>query len=393
MNPIYIKKIFIEQYKSLRNSTISLENGINIIIGKNGAGKSNLLSFINQNLRSIILYSPSHYSKKIFYTTEVVRQIKGSKENIFMEVSRQRNNSNNKPTKPVNFELNYVKKIKGLEDVFFNYNSPKSIRYGTEISQLLVDLNSSIINYNTPIEIPFLNLPFNFTIDSDNYVDSDFINNKLNIITDLQYSYDDNVDYIKLFRKTKNETQFIEAIINNTNKIFEENNLISFLNNYTPIQNIKLNENINIYQKEETIIVENLKLEFLINDEWLPWNFLSDGTKRLFLLISQFTSDLSNNIFLIEEPELGIHPEQLFKLMDFLREQSLRKQIIITTHSTIVLDVLKKNELNKINICYNTPQGTRFKKLSTIQKKKAIQYMEEVGELSYYWLHSDLEDA
>ena len=77
--------------------------------------------------------------------------------------------------------------------------------------------------------------------------------------------------------------------------------------------------------------------------------------------------------------------------MQFIKEQSIFKQIIISTHSPIVLDILSPDELDAITIAKITDDGTAFKKLTKEQQGKAIDYIENVGELSYYWLHSDLE--
>ena len=98
-----------------------------------------------------------------------------------------------------------------------------------------------------------------------------------------------------------------------------------------------------------------------------------------------------NRIFLIEEPELGIHPHQLYSLMDFLKDQSRNSQIIITTHSPQSLDILTSEELNKIIISKKVNGKTQFHKLNKDKVNLAKEYMKEIN-LSDYWLKSDLED-
>ena len=132
-------------------------------------------------------------------------------------------------------------------------------------------------------------------------------------------------------------------------------------------------------------MVENIIIEFKINNSWVPWSYLSDGTKRLFYIITECIS-VEEDIVLIEEPELGIHPHQLFSLMNFIKEQARTKQIIITTHSPMVLDILPPDELNKIAIVSLAGNKSVFNKLSSEQMETAKQYMAEVGDLSYYWL-------
>ena len=99
-----------------------------------------------------------------------------------------------------------------------------------------------------------------------------------------------------------------------------------------------------------------------------------------------------NRIIFIEEPELGIHPHQFHKLLEFLKEESENKQIIITTHSPQSLDVLNFNELDRIIIAYSTniKEGTKLRHLNENEVLKANEYIKE-DFLSDYWLYSDLE--
>ncbi|MGB0429143.1 MAG: AAA family ATPase, partial [Bacteroidia bacterium] len=137
--------------------------------------------------------------------------------------------------------------------------------------------------------------------------------------------------------------------------------------------------------------VENVFIEFLVNNNWLEWNDLSDGTKRLFYLTTEILFQ-DHGIFFVEEPELGIHPHQFAKVMEFLKEQSKDKQIIISTHSPQALDVLDEDELDRIIICeYVKNEGTKLRHLTKAEKAKASDYINEIGFLRDYWIMSDLE--
>ena len=48
----------------------------------------------------------------------------------------------------------------------------------------------------------------------------------------------------------------------------------------------------------------------------------------------------SSDLLCIEEPELGLHPDILPRLADLLIEASQRTQIIVTTHSDILVDAM-----------------------------------------------------
>ena len=84
----------------------------------------------------------------------------------------------------------------------------------------------------------------------------------------------------------------------------------------------------------------------------------------------------------------------MHKLLQFIREQSREKQIILTTHSPQVLDILEPDELDRIIICsYDKEKGTQLNHLTQKQMDKAAKYMKEEAFLSDYWRFSDLEPA
>jgi len=215
-------------------------------------------------------------------------------------------------------------------------------------------------------------------------------------------------DYLSMppFKEFDLESLKSEFISKLDEKISE---LSKWLNGLTPIEEIRFNPNINIHLEEETEIYtfSNLFLEYKVNGSWLPYSSLSDGTKRLFYIISELyvganpgleefinfkDENINKNIFLIEEPELGIHPHQLHQLMTFIKEQSEDKQIILSTHSPMVLDVLGKDDLHRIIIASNDDQkkGSQFRHLTEKEMEKAKLYMSDYY-LSDYWKYSDLE--
>jgi len=158
------------------------------------------------------------------------------------------------------------------------------------------------------------------------------------------------------------------------------------LKNYSPIEQVRINPEFKIIEEDgKRISLANFYIDFKINDKWLPYQFLSDGTKRLFYIISEFIRiDLEKlapeeyelKTLLIEEPELGIHPHQLYQLMQLIKEQSKEKQIILTTHSPQVLDILEPDELDRIIIChYDSEKGTQLSHLSEKEVNKAKKYM------------------
>ncbi len=399
---LHIKELTIDNYKSLKKSKIELQNGLNIIIGKNGAGKSNLLEFINNYAsRDINYLTIGPYLRKIPFSNFSVDYgyfLDNQAHTFSYSVERQKTDSTNKE---IDFEYKFTFSknidntivIPSMEIIGFGKGAILDIKVDSELRSEfgnITFMNRINIHYEVPKDVYCISQPGNFTIDGTRILFNPFDETSFTFIGKFEiqlYSLFSKSQYISSSKEE--ESQLKKDLLTTLDAYLLETGINDYLTTLTPINQIRVNSNINIFFRDDSIIVENLFIEFLIGNDWLPWSYLSDGTKRLFYLISECIS-IESGIILVEEPELGIHPHQLFKVMDFLKEQAISKQIIITTHSPTVLDVLTENELSRIIIAeYN--KGTKFSKLSEAQITKAKRYMNEVGELSYYWLNSDLE--
>jgi predicted ATPase len=74
----------------------------------------------------------------------------------------------------------------------------------------------------------------------------------------------------------------------------------------------------------------------------VPATRLSDGTVRYLCLLSVLCHPEPPPLVCLEEPELGLHPDLLAKLADLLVDASHRMQLIVTTHSDVLVDGLTK---------------------------------------------------
>lgn len=70
----------------------------------------------------------------------------------------------------------------------------------------------------------------------------------------------------------------------------------------------------------------------------IPATRLSDGTLRFLCLLAILCHPTPPPLICIEEPELGLHPDALAKLAELMRDASQRTQLIVTTHSDILVD-------------------------------------------------------
>jgi len=78
----------------------------------------------------------------------------------------------------------------------------------------------------------------------------------------------------------------------------------------------------------------------------------SDGTLRLLALTLIAYLDESDKIYLIEEPENGIHPMAIESLLQSLTS-SYRSQILCATHSPVVLNEVEPNKI----LCFAKEEG------------------------------------
>jgi predicted ATPase len=72
----------------------------------------------------------------------------------------------------------------------------------------------------------------------------------------------------------------------------------------------------------------------------IPATRLSDGTLRYLCLLAILCDPEPPPLVCIEEPELGLHPDILPKLADLMVAMSERTQLIVTTHSDLLVDAL-----------------------------------------------------
>jgi predicted ATPase len=70
---------------------------------------------------------------------------------------------------------------------------------------------------------------------------------------------------------------------------------------------------------------------------------LSDGTLRYLCLLAILLAPEQAPLIVLEEPELGLHPDILPSLRDLMLEASERTQLVVTTHSSQLLDALTEH--------------------------------------------------
>lgn len=100
----------------------------------------------------------------------------------------------------------------------------------------------------------------------------------------------------------------------------------------------------------------------------IPATRLSDGTLRYLCLLVILLQPSPPPLVCIEEPELGLHPDVLPGLADLLREASQRMQLVVTTHSDILVDALSDTP-EDIVICEKHDGATTMRRLESDKLK------------------------
>ena len=126
---------------------------------------------------------------------------------------------------------------------------------------------------------------------------------------------------------------------------------------------------------------------FFIEDNIsIPATRLSDGTLRFLALLAVLYSPVLSNLICIEEPELGLHPDILPTIAEILKEASQTKQLIVTTHSDILIDALSDTPESVI-VCENTRGYTTLKRLD---ENELREWLKEYILLGQLWTRGEI---
>ena len=101
----------------------------------------------------------------------------------------------------------------------------------------------------------------------------------------------------------------------------------------------------------------------------IPATRLSDGTLRYLCLLSILCHPSPPPLICIEEPEIGLHPDALPVIADLLVDASHRTQLIVTTHSDVLVDALTKVP-ESVVVCEKEEGSTVMRRLNAEDLKE-----------------------
>jgi len=94
-----------------------------------------------------------------------------------------------------------------------------------------------------------------------------------------------------------------------------------------------------------------------------PTTRLSDGTLRYLCLLALLPHPEPPPLIVIEEPELGLHPDVLPHLAELLTAAAERTQLVVTTHSRMLVDAFS-DQPESIIVCGKENGESRLERLS-----------------------------
>ena len=105
-----------------------------------------------------------------------------------------------------------------------------------------------------------------------------------------------------------------------------------------------------------------MQLYFIERGNRISARRLSDGTLRWLCLLAILCDPNPPPLICLEEPEVGLHTDMLPKIADLLTEASERTQLIVTTHSDILVDALTETP-EAILVCEKKNGQTQIERL------------------------------
>lgn len=324
----YIKNLTIQGLKKFENFYIEFDKNVNIIIGENESGKSTILEAINICINQLY----KNIDKSIIKDLLNINNVKKFKENPSIE---------SLPKIEIEIEFNLDNDSKNNFLFYGMHNNDEREKYGIKyICELNKEFEQDVFEFIQEKKIPyeyyemkwttFQGSSFNILKQPLNYLTID------NSITTQYNTY--NYYNKSVFKSRYNGTKMIKA--KNDFRISIED-IFSNLN----LEKISETQKFGIDTKK--VILENI-ISILDNDVLLE----NKGKGMENLLKTQIALDRAKSkldVVSIEEPENHLSYINLRKMLKNIENYKEDKQIIITTHSSLIVSGLNINNIIWVN--------------------------------------------
>ncbi len=334
-----IKNIEITNFLSISDLTIDVNNLL-IIIGKNNAGKSNILDAINV----FFDFAKKSYSTDYFH---------------------EKNNAN-----PITIAITFDQKINGesstIVKIIRNEDGVNNAKYHYKTSNEVSD--SAIKSPNKNLEP---SLPSIYYLESEKKIDSELSLTNTTILGKL-------IRELLLFHVETEIDDHVTELMNLLNNHYACVGLNDTLRkNYLFPDNIRLQ-----FQMPPTQKLFNLTMINENDGYYVDVSNLGSGLRRniIYSILQLYaerrsTFDSKSRIFLFEEPELHLHPQAQKIIHQMIKMLSSNDQVLYTTHSSQFFDLEDHHSLcfvNKSEQGNTTVQTPEEDMTSTIQELRGL---------------------
>lgn len=351
-----IKKISVQNFRSLKDVSVEFEDGLNVVIGENDAGKTSLIDVLK------IVFDNGIVDPDDFYN--------GADE-IFIEVEFDDQIFSKRITKENNIE----DKIKVKKDTFINLKGDLESKFDScddsERRNLLSEpahLFGFLLRSNTNLD----NLKDKVLKEIDERLrDQNFIidvtQNPEYAITFLDGSHFNDVNkfFQEMFFKDKSRNIWEEKIDSGeTVNEWIDKNLNSFAEGLTAeIESLGIKKRISTYLPHfSDILIQpafkpanlsiDLDVKFLKDDgNAILFEKMGDGTRRrVTMALLEYNGENKDvNTYIFDEPDTHLHVRAQMELLGILRNFK-DKQIIITTHSPFIMNAVKPQQIKLFSL-------------------------------------------
>ncbi len=308
-----IEQVLIKNYKSIKDLSLPL-NQLNVLIGSNGAGKSNFISFFELT-KAIYEQRFGSYTLSKGGIDSLLYQGRKMSSAINGLLDFDNNNAFFFEIKPAQSNKGYIEQT---GDYFNNYYTEDKdyTKWNKTLWDSAVE-ESSLIN-NQKWRAGYLK----------QYLSSFTVYHFHDTSVHSPMRGDCNINDNEYLRDNgSNLAAYLYSLQHNDEKSFRLiEGVISSIAPYFKCFKLRPDAN----DKERI----RLEWEEKETDMYLNGYSFSDGTLRFIALATLLLQSKTPEVIIIDEPELGLHPAAINKFAELVKRASQNSQIILSTQST-----------------------------------------------------------
>lgn len=338
-----IKSIQIENFKSIKNQSIELGK-INILIGANGAGKSNFISLL-EFLQALAKRELFEYIRKSG-GIDTLLNVSNKGQSDTLKVLFGLDSPDDTLMK---YEFEIGKKAESYVFTKQHIEASSDITWDQEFAEETTEASKFLFNMKETKSI-FSNEIANWHSYHLKNIEGQNSPRNMCSLDDVFYLYPDgsNIAAI-LYLLQEKHFQVFNQIVELVRMVYPE--FVSFHLVESPVAKGK----IDIRWKEKN------------SSKIFSSSQMSDGMLRFITLVTVLLlpAELQgvSNLIIIDEPELGLHPFAISILAELIESVAHNRQIIIATQSVTFVDQFEPDDI--IVVERNDKDGTVFRRKST----------------------------